>query len=70
MQKNVSVITMNKFMIFCNDFEVNILVAASIPKENKEKMSKVHVRNLLMDVFKKSSAFHKEMGFGQFVGAI
>jgi hypothetical protein len=32
MQKNVSIITMNKFMIFANDFELNVLLAATLPK--------------------------------------
>lgn len=59
MQKNVSIITMNKFMIFSNDFELNILLAASLPKENNQKPNKIQIRNHLMDTFKKNSAFHK-----------
>jgi hypothetical protein len=70
MQKNVSIITMNKFMIFANDFELNVLLAATLPKENQQKPSKIQIRNLLMDVFKKHSAFHKEMNFLQFLTAL
>lgn len=59
MQKNVNIITINKFMIFCNDFEINVLVAASLPKDSKDKTSKTAIRNQLMEVFKKNSLFHK-----------
>jgi hypothetical protein len=63
MKKHVSIITINKFMIFSNDFELNILIAASMPKDGKEKPTKVHIRNLIMDIFKKCAQFLKEINF-------
>jgi hypothetical protein len=45
--------TINKFMMFCKDFEVG-------------KIDKSLNRNFLVELFKKNSECYKEMSFEQF----
>ena len=61
---------MNKFMMFCSDFEINLLLSITLPKDNKDKYIKNHIRNQLMDIFKKNSECQKEMTFEHFRQAL
>lgn len=54
--------TMNKFMIFCKDFEI-----AQVITPTQSKYKNMNIRQSLMEIFKKNAECYKEMSFNQFV---